>query len=589
MASDRRRRCPCDSRPCATPASSARPTRAIAASASSRVRPAARVANRTFSVTVRSSYAYVSWPDHADGAADRAPVAREVVAEHDDASRPHREQARAQAQQRGLARTVRAREQHDVAGVDLEVGAGERGEATEEAHRRLQADDAAGNAHGPPFAARGQTAKVYEGCPVTSEPSPRVSAAARIGILPIVRRAIAAVGRLLVTVGLLILLFVAFQLWGTGIVAARAQDDLRREFEAAQQAASTTTTPSTEPTPTTTTLPPLPPLGDGIGVIQIPKIGVDKIFVEGTGREDLKKGPGHYPGTPLPGEIGNAAIAGHRTTYGQPFYDLDKLAPGDEIITQTLTGRYTYKVRETLIVKPEDIVRRRQHARCATDPHDLQPEVPGQGTAGRESRPRAGEVRDPRRLRAFHTGEGDTPAPPVALADSLEGETQPLGPAYGWGAIVAVVGLAWWWMFRRWPHPLRGSPVSSRSSSCSSGSTSSSNASSPRGTDGRRVVRGRAGCGDAHRAVRAPHAGAHEHDARRVDGCDAVPQVRAPATHRRVQVPRRDERRAVARRRRCPPRRRRALVGQPCRRARAAPRRRAGSRPSSSCRTRCAR
>ena len=71
-------------------------------------------------------------------------------------------------------------------------------------------------------------------------------------------------------------------------------------------------------------------------MIQIPKIGVDKIFVEGTGREDLKKGPGHYPGTPLPGEIGNAAIAGHRTTYGQPFYDLDKLAPGDEIITQTL-------------------------------------------------------------------------------------------------------------------------------------------------------------------------------------------------------------------------------------------------------------
>jgi sortase A len=131
-----------------------------------------------------------------------------------------------------------------------------------------------------------------------------------------------------VTVGLLILLFVAFQLWGTGIVAARAQDDLRREFEAAQQAASTTTTPSTEPTPTTTTLPPLPPLGDGIGVIQIPKIGVDKVFVEGTGREDLKKGPGHYPGTP-PGEIGNAAIAGHRTTYGQLFYDLDKLAPGD--------------------------------------------------------------------------------------------------------------------------------------------------------------------------------------------------------------------------------------------------------------------
>jgi len=55
-------------------------------------------------------------------------------------------------------------------------------------------------------------------------------------------------------------------------------------------------------------------------------------FVEGTSRDDLKKGPGHYPGTPLPGTIGNAAIAGHRTTYLHPFWGVDDLVPGDVII-----------------------------------------------------------------------------------------------------------------------------------------------------------------------------------------------------------------------------------------------------------------
>jgi sortase A len=282
-----------------------------------------------------------------------------------------------------------------------------------------------------------------------------VSGPARIGSLPTVRRAIAAVGRVLVTVGLLILLFVAFQLWGTGIVTARAQDDLRREFEAAQQAASTTTTPSTAPIPTTTTtLPPLPPLGDGVGVIQIPKLGVDKVFVEGTGREDLKKGPGHYPGTPLPGEIGNAAIAGHRTTYGQPFYDLDKLAPGDEIITQTLAGRYTYKVRETLIVQPEDVYVVANTPDAQLTLTTCNPKFQASQRLVVKADLVPAKSATPVDSARFHTGEGDTPAPPLALADSLEGETQPLGPAYGWGAIVAVVGLVWWWLFRRWPHPL---------------------------------------------------------------------------------------------------------------------------------------
>ncbi len=74
----------------------------------------------------------------------------------------------------------------------------------------------------------------------------------------------------------------------------------------------------------------------------------------GVQKSDLKKGPGHYPETPLPGQLGNAAIAGHRTTYGQPFYDIDQLEPGDEIITTTPSGRFVYVVTGQQVVSPSD-------------------------------------------------------------------------------------------------------------------------------------------------------------------------------------------------------------------------------------------
>ncbi len=66
-----------------------------------------------------------------------------------------------------------------------------------------------------------------------------------------------------------------------------------------------------------------PAEGDPVGEIRIPAIGLDQVVVEGTNTNDLRQGPGHYIGTPLPGQGGNAAIAGHRTTYGHPFYNLD--------------------------------------------------------------------------------------------------------------------------------------------------------------------------------------------------------------------------------------------------------------------------
>jgi len=84
--------------------------------------------------------------------------------------------------------------------------------------------------------------------------------------------------------------------------------------------------------------------GDPLTRIKIPAIDVDTIVVEGTGASALKAGAGHYPTSPLPCEDGNVAIAGHRTTYGKPFANIDRLAVGDEVILQTPIGSCSYEV-----------------------------------------------------------------------------------------------------------------------------------------------------------------------------------------------------------------------------------------------------
>ena len=95
--------------------------------------------------------------------------------------------------------------------------------------------------------------------------------------------------------------------------------------------------------------------GDAIGRIIIPKIDVDEYVVEGTDTESLRKGPGHYPETPLPGGPGTVAIAGHRTTYGAPFRNLDKLEHGDMIVVDMPDHRYVYRVEQTKIVDDQDL------------------------------------------------------------------------------------------------------------------------------------------------------------------------------------------------------------------------------------------
>jgi sortase A len=95
--------------------------------------------------------------------------------------------------------------------------------------------------------------------------------------------------------------------------------------------------------------------GDPVGRLRADAIGLDEVVVHGTEGATLRSGPGHYPDTPLPGARGTVAIAGHRSTYGAPFRDVDELAPGDRIELRMPYGRFTYRVERTRIVAPTAI------------------------------------------------------------------------------------------------------------------------------------------------------------------------------------------------------------------------------------------
>lgn len=105
--------------------------------------------------------------------------------------------------------------------------------------------------------------------------------------------------------------------------------------------------------------------GRPIGRIEIPRIDLDAVFVHGTDSGTLRKGPGHYPETPLPGVRGTVAIAGHRTTYGAPFREVDKLRPEDTVTVRMPYATFTYEVEKTKIVPPSavEVTRRVSHDR----------------------------------------------------------------------------------------------------------------------------------------------------------------------------------------------------------------------------------
>ena len=274
-----------------------------------------------------------------------------------------------------------------------------------------------------------------------------------------VRRVIRGVGKTLIAVGVLLFLFVGYQLWGTNLAEGREQRQLEKQFSRAQAPAAPASpgAPATPPT----TAPPV--LGDATAFMEIPKIGVEKYVVEGVSTEDLKKGPGHYPDTPMPGRPGNSAIAGHRTTYGAPFGEVDKLSPGDPIFVTTSEGKFRYDVENSVVVDPSE--------------SSVLDDTPDNRLTLTTCHPRfsaaqrlivvaklASPVVEPAPPPPA-TDEQPPPAPPpkrAVLEAGLSGAEAAKAPAVAWGIFAATVwALAWWashW-WRRWLSYLLAAPL----------------------------------------------------------------------------------------------------------------------------------
>lgn len=157
-------------------------------------------------------------------------------------------------------------------------------------------------------------------------------------------------GQLLITAGVVVLLFCVYELKVTNLYTEQQQKTL--DTQLAREWAAPPPAPVGKPGQVH-----LAAFDDGAGIarIYLPTLGRDQVHVvvEGVTHEDLKKGPGHYPGTAVPGAVGNMVVSGHRTTYGAPFNRLDELHPGDAVVLETRTFFYTYRVTGTTIVSPD--------------------------------------------------------------------------------------------------------------------------------------------------------------------------------------------------------------------------------------------
>ena len=163
--------------------------------------------------------------------------------------------------------------------------------------------------------------------------------------------AVGVVGELLITVGVLLLLLVVYQLWWTNVEAARATDQAATALQE-QWSRPPTVTPEGEPEYEE------PEFGDAFALMYIPRLK-DKVWgmpvVRGVGEAELARGIGHYTETAMPGEVGNFAVAAHRATNGEPFRDIDRLTVGDEVYVETRTAWYVYRLERDQIVVPTDV------------------------------------------------------------------------------------------------------------------------------------------------------------------------------------------------------------------------------------------
>jgi len=178
-------------------------------------------------------------------------------------------------------------------------------------------------------------------------------------------------GELLMTAGVLVLLFLGWQLWLNDLVQGRSQNEAAAELSESWAATppadeggaggaddeADPTAPADPGVPVEPVVRDAPDAGRDFATIVIPRLGEDyrRTITEGTTPRVLTESVGHYAGTQMPGEVGNFAVAGHRTTYGAPFHDLAELRIGDPVYVETEDGWYVYRYRNTVFVPPTGI------------------------------------------------------------------------------------------------------------------------------------------------------------------------------------------------------------------------------------------
>lgn len=169
-----------------------------------------------------------------------------------------------------------------------------------------------------------------------------------------------AAGEALVTLGAIVLLFAAFQLHFTGLYTGKEQSALAADLEQAWARPEPAARPVTAPVSAAPAPAPaghteaVTELGKGVAVLRAPRLGEgwQQVAVEGVDKRALRRGPGHYPGTAMPGELGNSVFSGHRTTYGAPFNEIHRLREGDDVVVETRDAVHVYRVIRQHIVRP---------------------------------------------------------------------------------------------------------------------------------------------------------------------------------------------------------------------------------------------
>ncbi len=176
-----------------------------------------------------------------------------------------------------------------------------------------------------------------------------------------VRTATGALGELLITVGVLLLLFIAWQLWWTDVRADAAQEQRTDALQQEWGDLVPDDLPPDPEVPADVGDPPAlsaPDAGEAFAIVHVPRFGdgyQPRPVLEGTSQTLLEDGVGHYPETALPGAVGNVGIAGHRVTYGKPFNQVAELVAGDAVVLETEDAWFTYRVTTSEIVDPRDV------------------------------------------------------------------------------------------------------------------------------------------------------------------------------------------------------------------------------------------